>query len=195
MVRKKVIIALGHLGNTQSEVIDALLIATSDSAYQVRQAAIEAFGRLGDTQPRIMDALFIALLDDVDIRAAAIEACGLIGKGQQRVIDTLLVALIDIDNFKIRRAAAYGLAKIGQGYPQVADALLLALADADIDVREAAGYALSQMELKNKKEVIDTLLSADPNSLTEEIEIVAKITQLFGHPSSSFIRSIICIAS
>ena len=39
MVRKKAVIALGHLGNTQPEVIDALLIATSDLAYQVRLEA------------------------------------------------------------------------------------------------------------------------------------------------------------
>jgi HEAT repeat protein len=56
-VRKKVVSALGYLGDTSPHVIDALLTALSDENAQVARTAINAIGRLGARQPRIIDAL------------------------------------------------------------------------------------------------------------------------------------------
>ena len=101
-------------------------------------------------------------------------------------MDTLLIALIDIDDSDIRQAAAlFALAKVGKGYLQVIDALLVALTNSDVDVRDAAGYALSQLNLEKQDHIVDNLLAVALNSQTDAVEISANsLERLGGNPSS-----------
>jgi len=171
-IRKKAISALGYLGDTSPNVIDALLTALSDSSVQaqVGRTAINTLGRLGERQPRVIDALMIALPEHPYTKEAAIKALCRLDASHAEVIDTLLIALVDVDAQRVRQAAASVLRRLNDQEHAI-DALLTSLSDPTIDARETVARVLGQLSSNPDAMVAALLRSLSSPTIAREVAL------------------------
>ncbi|MFL5654200.1 MAG: HEAT repeat domain-containing protein, partial [Ktedonobacteraceae bacterium] len=171
-VRKKVVSALGYLGDPSPTVIDALLTALSGMYFSVDGAAVNAIGRLGARQPRIIDALLLFLNERAYIKETAIKALWRLDAVHAEMIDTLLIALLDVDDQRVRQAAAQVLRRLNDQEHTV-DSLLTALCDPTIDAREAVVRMLGQLSRNPDTMVAALLRSLSSPTIAREVALRA----------------------
>jgi len=79
-VRSKAAESLGKLGNSNPEVVFALIKSLGDKDTYVRREAAESLGKLGNSNPEVVFALIKSLGDkDTDVRIKAAESLGKLG--------------------------------------------------------------------------------------------------------------------
>ncbi|MCI0618596.1 HEAT repeat domain-containing protein, partial [bacterium] len=105
--------ALGRLGETDQEVINALTALLNDRFQSVRWNAAYALGNLGNPNQQTIKAL-IGLLKDRDssVKYVAAEALGKFGNTDQQIIDGLINALKHEDYILFKENAAWAIMKL-----------------------------------------------------------------------------------
>lgn len=178
-VRVAAVEVLGNLGEYAPVV--TLLEALYDPYWDVRAAAAQALGKVGARVPIEQLVRVLQQEQDESVRAALVRTLG--RQGKRMPVDILKAALHDDDNWLVREAAAWALGELGEQAPirsliqalqgdddesvRAAAAKALgrsgrqgteqplyqALLDEDEVVREAAAWALQQLdeEIRDKK--------------------------------------------
>jgi HEAT repeat protein len=139
-VRRAAVGALGFALASDPAIVDALLAALRDDAWQVREEAATTLGKL--RAPSASEAL-IAALDDVywQVRLRAVRALGLLRDAQAA---SAVAPLLSHTISNLRKEAALALGDLGSR--ESLPALQAALEDRDPDVRKAIRIAISQIE-------------------------------------------------
>ncbi|ARV58312.1 signal transduction protein [Nostocales cyanobacterium HT-58-2] len=157
--------ALGNLGNTSVEVVNALLLRLTDKDenLEVRAYAAFALGNLGNASAEVVNALLLRLTDkhsEVHLNAAF--ALGNLGNASAEVVNALLLQLADKnEDFEVHLNTALELANLGlaNASTEVVNALLLPLADKNEGYLTRAFAAFALGKLGNASaEVVDALL-------------------------------------
>jgi HEAT repeat protein len=145
IVRANAALALGHLGATDPQTLQALREALTEGSFLVRVGAAEALRRLGAADPQTLQALREALRDENPIvRARAVEALVHLGVADPQTLQALREALTE-GSFLVRVGAALALRRLGAADPQTLQALREALRDEDSIVRARAVEALGDL--------------------------------------------------
>ncbi|CAG4887348.1 HEAT repeat domain-containing protein [Paraburkholderia gardini] len=138
-VRRAAVGALGLCPEPTPPIVDALLSALRDDAWQVREEAATTLGKL--RAPRAREAL-VASLDDPywQVRLKAARA---LGRLRDAAAGPALAVLLSHAISNLRKEAALALGELGDS--RVLTALLGAQGDADPEVRKAVRIALRQI--------------------------------------------------
>ena len=146
-IRRAAIGALGFAAAADvpvAAVVDALLGALRDAAWQVREEAAATLGKLHAQAAR--DAL-IAALDD-EYWQVRLQAARALGKLRDASASEPLAALLTHAISNLRKEAALALGEIGAR--SALAALHTAASDADPEVRKAVRIALAQIDTSNR---------------------------------------------
>lgn len=142
-IRRAAVGALGFAAAPDDFVVQALLNALHDDAWQVRE---EAAATLGKLHTAIAGKALIAALRD-DYWQVRLQAARALGKRRDAQASVALAELLTHTISNLRKEAALALGELGQlGDPRVQAALHKALADRDPEVRKAVRIALQQIE-------------------------------------------------
>jgi HEAT repeats/HEAT repeat len=201
-VRVAAVEALGNLGEYAPVV--TLLEALDDPYWDVRAAAAQALGKLGTRVPIEHLVRVLQQEQDESVRAALIRTFG--RQGKRMPVDLLKAALHDDDNWLVREAAAWALGELGEQAPigsliqalqsdddesvraaaakalgrsgkrDSESSLYQTLLDKDEQVREAAAWALQQLDEETR--------SKQRNEPEESLE-ADMFTSCFDESSSS----------
>jgi HEAT repeat protein len=165
IVRANAALALGHLGATDSQTLQALREALNEGSFLVRVGAVEALGHLGAADPETLQALREALNDEQpQVRAGAAEALGRLGAADPQTLQALREALRD-ENLIVRVGAPLALRHLGATDPETLQALREALRDEDPIVRAGAAEALGDLgaaDLQTLQALREALRDEDP---------------------------------
>jgi len=141
-VRRAAVGSLGFAAAPDLFVVEALLNALRDEAWQVREEAAATLGKLRTANAS--DALIAALADDYwQVRLQAARA---LGKRREVHAGSALAALLTHTISNLRKEAALALGELGDS--SALPALREANADRDPEVRKAVRIALQQIEGK-----------------------------------------------
>ena len=139
-VRRAAVGALGFAATPEVFVVDALLNALRDEAWQVREEAAATLGKLRTAHAG--EALIAALADDYwQVRLQAARA---LGKLRDAQASGALAVLLTHSISNLRKEAALALGELGDS--NALPALREAFADRDPEVRKAVRIALQQIE-------------------------------------------------
>jgi HEAT repeat protein len=139
-VRRAAIGALGFASPADASIVEALVAALSDNAWQVREEAATTLGKLGVVAAR---EPLVTALDDAywQVRLRATRALGQLRDGQAAPAVAMLLAH-PISNLRKEAALALGELGVAASLP----ALHHALGDRDPEVRKAVSIAIKQIE-------------------------------------------------
>ncbi|TDR04911.1 HEAT repeat domain-containing protein [Paraburkholderia silvatlantica] len=139
-VRRAAVGALGFALPSDPTIVDALLAALRDDAWQVREEAATTLGKLRATSA---SEPLIAALDDAywQVRLRAVRALGQLRDAQAA---SAVAALLSHTISNLRKEAALALGELGSR--DALPALQAALEDRDPDVRKAIRIAIGQIE-------------------------------------------------
>jgi HEAT repeat protein len=156
-VRLKITTALGKIepgraGRQAAELIAGL----KDKDPKVRRNAAESLGKLGRPEAGVVDALAGALQDkDFSVQLAVVSALEKLGPA---AVPVLQKALQHRDKF-VRQNAITALGNMSAGAAPALPAVRAALQDSELDVRMAAGEALTKLDPATPLDALVTELS------------------------------------
>jgi HEAT repeat protein len=178
IVRANAALALGHLGATDSQTLQALREALNEGSFLVRVGAVEALGHLGAADPETLQALREALNDEQpQVRAGAAEALGRLGAADPQTLQALREALRD-ENLIVRVGAPLALRHLGATDPETLQALREALRDEDPIVRAGAAEALGDLgaaDLQTLQALREALRDEDPEVRADAAEALGRL--------------------
>jgi HEAT repeat protein/energy-coupling factor transporter ATP-binding protein EcfA2 len=134
VVQKKVVNALGFLGNQESWLTDTLILALFDADPEMQEIAIHAIQQLEVREEHVVTALF-DMLEGQQIREDGLDVLWYLDKERAATIDILLVALFDIDSLSIRLAATQVLSRLQEIDDHTIDLLLTTISSVDEQVK------------------------------------------------------------
>ena len=139
-VRRAAVGALGFASAADPAILDALLAALRDDAWQVREEAVTTLGKLRANPAR---EPLVAALDDAywQVRLRAARALGQLRDPRAA---PAVAALLAHTISNLRKEAALALGELGAS--ETLPALHAALDDRDPDVRKAVRIAIGQIE-------------------------------------------------
>jgi HEAT repeat protein len=139
-VRRAAVGALGFASPSDPAIVDALLAALRDDAWQVREEAATTLGKL---RAASASGPLIAALDDAywQVRLRAVRALGQLRDAHSA---SAVAALLSHRISNLRKEAALALGELGSR--DALPALHAALEDRDPDVRKALRIAIGQIE-------------------------------------------------
>jgi HEAT repeat protein len=176
MLRSYAVRALGELGETRDEVIEALLrIAGRDANPEIVKEAVRSLQSLATSDPTVEDALVRAFRrsDDVEVRTRVAEALG--DLQSPRIVELAPPLLLPDVDPGIKKRTVTALARIGS------DAALSLVLDAARDERVGA-FVKGVLEDADRKVVRALLVSrlkseSSPKVLSVAQELLDQIDQ------------------
>ncbi len=167
LVRRRVAITLGSMGNTSTELLLRVLKNPETHRNMLAYAAMA----LGYTMSkRAVDELILLLESPLsDVRAGAAE--GLAVLASERAVVPLIRILKD-ESPEVRKRVVHALGRIGD--PTAIPALLEALKDADAGVRWRVVYTLGEMRRLHDQDVFEGFIQAlgDPDWNVRRIAVI-----------------------
>ncbi len=149
-MRREALYALGAIGPDSAKVTEKIVACLSDSDAEVRYAACYALGKIGPGASAALPTL--AKLRDsddefMDIASvwASLKIAPEDAQLKKTAVQYLIKALSDVRE-QVRIEAAYTLGELGAVAKPATDALKKAEKDGSPAVREAATYALGQLQ-------------------------------------------------
>ena len=115
VVRRLLIVALGHVGTEARSAMPAMLVALHDVNADVRCAAADCWGQLGGVSRSMVQALVQTLSDpNAEVRRYAATTLGRFGQQSHEATTALRVASISDNATKVRSAAQTALQRISE---------------------------------------------------------------------------------
>lgn len=162
-LRSAAVKTMGKLGLTlvTPKILDTLIRLLADEAWDVSNCVVEALGKLGAAAatPPVLDALTKLLADErSQVRSSAVEAVGALGRvaATPEILERLTKLLADRDPH-IRCMTARVVGILDTPMPHMLAALIRLLED-NTDVRAYAKWAMDQLLIGGKRQMLDSLI-------------------------------------
>ena len=153
-LRREIVVSLGFLGESKSEVLTALVAELADSDPDFRTTVVLSLGKFGPAIRSAETALTNLLKNDPDkaVRQHVVRTlCRGLGSDVNLLIPVLTERLKADADFEVRVAIAEELGALGLSAKSAIPILRVAQRDAQIKVREAATKAIKAIESPTPK--------------------------------------------
>ena len=147
--------------------VEAIRMALSDPAPEVRATAAAALGRLGRQAKGVAPALLATMKDKMaEVRVLSATALGRVAAGDEKAIEALGLALAGDPDVDVRSAAARARGALGPPAAAAAPVLIRALNDRDETVRVHVIMALGRIGPADGSiaTVLKTVAEQDPSA-------------------------------